>query len=83
MRAQAPASGICATTSRPVGPDTVTGCRPAVEVPGFRHVEQRPDGSWTAVHRASGEVIEASTFERLERIEAPIVRLAHGWRRGA
>jgi hypothetical protein len=49
------------------------------EIPGFRDVEQKPDGTWTAVHKASGEVITAPTFEHLERVEAPVVRLTYAW----
>ncbi|WP_431920454.1 hypothetical protein [Nonomuraea jabiensis] len=59
-------------------PDTTA--RPAVEVPGFRDVSQQADGTWRAVHVASGEPISAPTLERLETVEAPIVRLTHGWR---
>ncbi|MEO3803282.1 hypothetical protein [Nonomuraea sp. B1E8] len=77
-----PASPALGATSRPVGPDTVTGCRPAVEIPEFRDVEQMPDGSWRAVHKPSGEVIAAPGFEHLERVDAPMVRLAYGWRCG-
>ncbi|MET7334279.1 hypothetical protein [Nonomuraea sp. NPDC005650] len=65
--------------SRPADAD-VTRRRPAVEIPGFRNVSQQGDGTWTAVHVASGEPISAPTLERLETIEAPIVRLTHGWR---
>jgi hypothetical protein len=80
MRAPAPVPGTGATTSRPAGPDTVTGCRPAVEIPEFRDVEKRPDGSWRAVHKLSDEVIAADTFYHLESIEAPAQRLAYGLR---
>ena len=50
------------------------------EIPEFHDVEQGPDGAWRAVHR-SGDIITAPTFEHLERVEAPIVRLAHAWTR--
>ncbi|TDD10455.1 hypothetical protein [Nonomuraea diastatica] len=82
-RAAAPVSSTGATTSRPAGPDTVTGCRPAVEIPEFRDIEQLPDGSWTAVHKPSGEVITAPDFEQLERVEAPMVRLAYARQRAS
>ncbi|MBT2232193.1 hypothetical protein [Nonomuraea sp. NEAU-A123] len=51
-------------------------------VPEFRDVEQRPDGTWTAVHY-SGKVITAPTRQRLEYIEAPTVRILHTWGRPA
>lgn len=49
------------------------------EIPEFRDVQQRPDGTWTAVHTATGDVITAPTFEHLERVEAPRVRLLNAW----
>lgn len=51
------------------------------EIPEFRDVEHRPDGSWTAVHKPTGEVITAADFYRLERIEAPATRIAYTLRR--
>ncbi|HEX4815901.1 MAG TPA: hypothetical protein VFV66_24405 [Nonomuraea sp.] len=65
--------------SRSAGAD-VTLRRQAGRIPEFRDVEEQPDGTWTAVHNATGETITAETFERLERVQAPMVRLAHALR---
>ncbi|TYB69783.1 hypothetical protein FXF51_06355 [Nonomuraea sp. PA05] len=56
---------------------------PLPEIPEFRDIEQLDDGSWRAVHKLSGEVIEAATFSRLESIEAPAQRLAYTLRSGS
>ncbi|MFB4276020.1 hypothetical protein ACBJ59_12050 [Nonomuraea sp. MTCD27] len=55
--------------------------KPAHEIPEFRDVEQLGDGSWRAVHTPTGEVIAADTFEWLERVEAPALRIAYSWKR--
>jgi hypothetical protein len=51
------------------------------EIPEFRDVEQLPDGSWRAIHKPSGETITAADFYRLERIEAPVVRISYSLKR--
>lgn len=51
-----------------------------LEIVEFHNVHRRDDGMWTATHFGSGAVIEASTFELLEMVEAPIVRIAFSLR---
>ncbi|MEO3800558.1 hypothetical protein [Nonomuraea sp. B1E8] len=69
-----PASPALGATCRPVGPDTVTGCRPAVEIPEFRDVKQLPDGSWRAIHE-SGETVTAPDLRHLVYVDAPRERI--------
>jgi hypothetical protein len=73
-------SPITDAPSRSADGDVTRRRQTEPEIPGFRNVEQLPDGSWRAVHVGSSETITADTFEHLERVEAPIVRIAHGWR---
>ncbi|TMR88121.1 hypothetical protein [Nonomuraea basaltis] len=73
---------LTGATSRPADDDVTRGrqaesAEHAPRIPEFRGVERRPDGTWTAIHKATGEPITATTFEQLERVEAPMVRLAH------
>ncbi|MFC4005812.1 hypothetical protein ACFOY2_01160 [Nonomuraea purpurea] len=44
--------------------------RPAVELAEFINTQRYLDGSWSAVHEASGMVIAAATWARLELIAA-------------
>ncbi|TMR90368.1 hypothetical protein [Nonomuraea basaltis] len=68
------AGGVAVTRRRQTGPP---------EIPEFRDVTNLPDGTWTAVHKASGDVITAASFDALEGVEAPQVRLLHAWRRSS
>ncbi|WP_327580890.1 hypothetical protein OHA25_33390 [Nonomuraea sp. NBC_00507] len=71
-------------TSRSAGGAAVTRRRQTEHrIVGFRDVEQLPNETWTAVHKASGTVITAPSFEALERVEAPMVRIAYAWRRAS
>lgn len=57
----------------------MTQDRPPREIPEFRDIEQRDDGSWTAVHATTGVGISAPTFEDLDRVQAPLQRIANAW----
>ncbi|MFG1681447.1 hypothetical protein ACGFNP_14890 [Nonomuraea sp. NPDC049269] len=51
-----------------------------LEIVEFHDVHRRDDRMWTATHFGCGVVIDALTFELLEMVEAPIVRIAHSVR---
>jgi hypothetical protein len=55
------------------------GPRSYVNIPEFRDVEQRPDGSWWARHD-SGREVTAVSYRHLAYVVAPAVRIAEGWR---
>ncbi len=70
MRAPAPVPGTGAPTSRPAGPDTVTGCRPAVEIPNLSGQEIQQAVARAAFAARLGAAREQHAIRTLEQLRA-------------
>ncbi|MEQ4724049.1 hypothetical protein [Nonomuraea sp. B19D2] len=74
-----PTSPAKGATSRSASGDVTRRWQTEHRIVGFRDVEQLADGSWSAVHKSTGQTVTAPTFEQLEKVEAPMTRILHAW----